>query len=316
MSAPDDRRSVRVVLLLLLLVMVAAWGYMQTLPPMHKSIYRPLAITVEERQIDGQTVRQTSNVPYARIPAVAPERLCLDIYAPTGARGLPVLVYLHGGGWSAGDKTGIGPKAGYFATHGFVVISMNYRFSPPAKISDSAADVASSIDFVRRTVGQYGGDPDKIFLLGHSAGAHLAALAVCDDRYLARYQLTASAVRGMILLDGSAYSVPALMQTLRGATFEYVFGSDEQQWREDSPVYFVNGSKRLPPTLLFHAGDDMLRATVAWELAGAMEKSGADAKVVHIGERDHISIDALLGNDQEPVTREIMDFVQRQTGAK
>ena len=151
----------------------------------------------------------TRDVPYAA-PGGDPKLNSLDIYAPEGKTKCPVVVFIHGGGWQIGDKrSGAQAKGKGFPEQGYVFVSINYRLAPKVKHPVLAQDVAKAIAYVHANIGKYGGDPDRIFVMGHSAGAHLAALVSTDDRYLNAEGLTLKTLRGTILLDGGSYDMSA-----------------------------------------------------------------------------------------------------------
>src|SRR5262249_28651835 len=103
------------------------------------------------------------------------ERQTLDVYAPTEGKDHPVVVWIHGGGWQAGDKKDVQKKPQALVDKGFVLVSINYRLLPEVTIKQMAEDVAKAIRWVHDHAKDYGGDPDTLFVMGHSAGAQLAA---------------------------------------------------------------------------------------------------------------------------------------------
>src|SRR5215471_19179956 len=121
------------------------------------------------------------DIPYAT-PAL--ERQVLDIYAPKDAKNLPVVFWIHGGGWQTGDKSQVQEKPKMFVDRGFVFVSTNYRLLPKVEMETIFRDVAKALGWVHRHIVEHGGDPARIFVMGHSAGAQLAALMCIDDRYL------------------------------------------------------------------------------------------------------------------------------------
>ena len=129
----------------------------------------------------AQAQNLTSNIPYAD---PGHERQVLDIYAPDEAENLPVVFWIHGGGWQTGDKTSVQIKPRVFTERGFVFVSTNYRLLPHVEMGVLIRDVAKSLGWVHKNIAGYGGDPRRIFVMGHSAGAQLAALLCIDDRYL------------------------------------------------------------------------------------------------------------------------------------
>ena len=121
------------------------------------------------------------NIPYAE---PAHERQVLDVYSPPNAKNLPVVFWIHGGGWQTGDKTSVQMKPQFFVDKGFVFVSTNYRLLPSVDMATIVRDIAKSIRWVHDHIAEYGGDPKRLFIMGHSAGAQLAALVCTDDRYL------------------------------------------------------------------------------------------------------------------------------------
>src|SRR5205085_1089386 len=103
------------------------------------------------------------------------ERQILDIYAPKGAKNLPVVFWIHGGGWQAGNKSDVQEKPRVFVERGFVFVSTNYRLLPTFDMETIVRDVAKSLGWVHAHIADYGADQQRIFVMGHSAGAQLAA---------------------------------------------------------------------------------------------------------------------------------------------
>jgi acetyl esterase/lipase len=130
----------------------------------------------------------------------------LDVYNPKAKQGGPVLVFVHGGSWKSGDRSYYPPVGNRYAGEGFVTVVPSYRLAPkyphPAQIEDVAAAFAWT---VAHGV-EYGGDTNRIYVAGHSAGGHLAALLSLDERYLAAHHLSPDWIRGVLALSG-AYDV-------------------------------------------------------------------------------------------------------------
>ena len=158
----------------------------------------------------AQAQNLTSNIPYAD---PAHERQVLDIYAPDRAKNLPVVFWIHGGGWVTGDKTDVQIKPRVFAERGFVFVSTNYRLLPDVEMGELIRDVAKSLGWVHKNIASHGGDPKRIFVMGHSAGAQLAALLCIDDRYLKEEGVPFDVLKGCVPVDGDTYDVPAIIMT-------------------------------------------------------------------------------------------------------
>src|SRR5471030_3331581 len=149
------------------------------------------------------------------IPYAEPtnDRQMLDVYAPTQGKNLPVVVWVHGGGWRRGDKADVHNKPKAFTEKGFVLVSISYRFVPNVTVDQIAGDVAKAIRWTHDHAKDYGGDPDRIIVMGHSAGAQLAALVCTDDRYLKAEKLSLAIIKGCVPVDGDTYDVPAMIET-------------------------------------------------------------------------------------------------------
>lgn len=154
----------------------------------------------------------TSNVPYVEN---GHERQVLDIYTPekSGNVGLPVMFWIHGGGWQVGDKSDVALKPKVLTERGFVFVSTNYRLLPDVTMDDLIRDVAKSLGWVHRNIARYGGDPHRIVVGGHSAGAQLAALICIDDRYLREEGVPFDVLRGSVPVDGDTYDIPKIIMT-------------------------------------------------------------------------------------------------------
>src|SRR5687768_3490546 len=159
-------------------------------------------------------------------------RQSLDVYSPREGKGHPIVFWIHGGGWQAGDKADGQQKPQAFVDAGFVFVSTNYRFVPQVGIREMAGDVAKSIRWVHDHAAEFGGDGKTIFVMGHSAGAQLAALVCTDDRYLKGEGLSLAIVKGCVPVDGDTYDVPLQIATVeerRANSYKMKFGSEASQ---------------------------------------------------------------------------------------
>src|SRR3954462_11457263 len=184
------------------------------------------------------------------------DRTRLDVYAPADGNGHPVVIWIHGGAWQDGDKAHVQAKPGAFNERGYNLVSLNYRFHPAVTFKEQAGDIARAIRWVHDHAGDYGGDPTRVFLMGHSAGAHLAALVGTDGRYLEEAGLKLSDLSGVVLLDGAGYDIPrqvrqAVLPRMK-AMYTGVFTEDEATQRDASPITHVARGKGIPPFLILH----------------------------------------------------------------
>lgn len=249
--------------------------------------------------------------------AVDPELQSLDIYAPLSARAAPVMVMIHGGGWAKGDKgsAAVGAdKAAFFVAEGWVHVSINYRLSPAVVHPAHVEDVAAALAWVHGHIGEHGGDPERIFVMGHSAGAHLAALVATDSSRLAAHGHELSMLSGVILLDGAGYDIAATMTEPSGSMmlermYSRAFGDSEAGWRDASPSEHVAPGKGIPPFLVIHAGQRQLSAERSRELARALVTAGSEAVVFHAVDDNHGSVNREIGEAGDDVTGQIREWL-------
>jgi acetyl esterase/lipase len=262
------------------------------------------------------------DIPYAE---PAQPRQVLDVYAPAGAKKLPVVFWIHGGGWQTGDKSNVAAKPRAFADRGFVFVSTNYRLLPHADMGTLVRDVAKAVGWVHDHIAGYGGDPKRLFIMGHSAGAQLAALLCTDDRYLKAEGVSLASVRGCVPVDGDTYDLPLIIET--GAArrkslgqpepkFGHYqkFGSDPVKHRDFSAVNHVAKGKRIPPFLLLHVDNHVDVTAQAVRLREALRSAGIPAETFAAPDTDHVKLDANLGLPDDPATRAVFAFVDRALG--
>src|SRR6266436_5333884 len=233
----------------------------------------------------AQDVKQ--NIPYADPPD---KRQVLDVYSPHNAKNLPVVFWIHGGGWQAGDKESVQIKPQVFVDKGFVFVSTNYRLLPSVDMATIFRDIAKSVRWVHDHIAEYGGDPKRLFVMGHSAGAQLAALICTDDRYLKAEGLSLPLVKGCVPVDGDTYDVPAIIETaetrlrvhgLPRAKFGHreKFGNDPAKHRDFSAVTHVASNKGIPPFFILHVADHPDTSAQAQRLNNVLKEAGVRVTV-------------------------------------
>lgn len=240
----------------------------------------------------------------------------LDVHAPAQGEKHPVIVWIHGGGWKAGDKGSLQKKPKALVEMGFVLVSLNYRFMPAVTVKDMMGDLAKGMRWVREHVAEHRGDPERIVVMGHSAGAHLAALLCTDDRYLKAASVPMNCLKGCVPLDVSAYDIPKRIQDVGdgiSSTFKTVFGKDEASQRELSPVFHIAKDKHIPPFLILHvASREDTKAQAHW-LAGKLAEASIAARVVAAEGKTHGTISTDLGGTDDPPTLELWKFLNEVT---
>jgi len=242
-------------------------------------------------------------------------RQALDVYAPSEGKRHPVVVWIHGGGWQAGDKGEVDAKPRAFVAKGHVFVSVNYRLLPDATIAQMAGDVARAIRWVHDHAGDYGGDPETFFVAGHSAGAQLAALVCTDVRYLKNEGLAPSILKGCVPVDGDTYDVPMQVATVedrRAKSYRQKFG-DEASQKELSPVSHAAKGKEIPPFLILHVAGHPETRGQSQRLAQALREAGISAKAYPAEGKDHGTINADLGKPGDEPTRAVFEFLEAAT---
>jgi arylformamidase len=259
------------------------------------------------------------NIPYAN---PGHERQVLDVYSPPNAKNLPVVFWIHGGGWQTGDKSSVQIKPQAFMDKGFVFVSTNYRLLPSVDMATIVRDIAKSIRWVHEYIAEYGGDPKRLFIMGHSAGAQLAALICTDDRYLTAEGLSLAIIKGCVPVDGDTYDVPAIIETAETRRRAHglpqgkyghreKFGNDPAKHRDFSAVTHVAKDKGIPPFLILHVAEHPDTTAQAQRLANVLKDAGVSTAVFGANETNHNKINADLGLPADPATKALFDFFDK-----
>jgi acetyl esterase/lipase len=236
----------------------------------------------------------------------------LDLVKPAGSANAPSLLFVHGGGWSIGDKGHAAPdKAKWANSKGWAFASANYRLVPQATVEQQAADVASAVAWLRANAAREGLDPDRIVLMGHSAGAHLVALVGTDPRFLLAAGVPMSAVKGVVLLDGAGYDVPAQSSAEMNIVkpmYEAAFSTDPKRQAELSPTRHA-GAPSVARWLILPIERRADSQAQSKGLADALSHAGASATVVVVPGESHGSLNKGLGEAGDFATDQIGRFL-------
>lgn len=182
----------------------------------------------------------------------------LDMYTPNVQNGksMPVIIYVHGGGWTGGSKGNVGDKPAFFVNKGYVFVSVQHRFSPQVKYEQMAGDLSLAIKWIYNHSAQYHIDPTRINLMGHSSGGHLLMLIGTNPKYLNEVGLSPSSIKSIVSLEGPLNLTDFIQ---RMGTYKKVFGSDKKVWEDASPETYA-GNKGLPPMFLVARGKSSITA--------------------------------------------------------
>ncbi len=250
------------------------------------------------------------------VPAWDQRLTSLDLYLPTtilekGER-RPIIVYVHGGGWRAGDKSRVDNKPGHYCRAGYIFASVNYRLSPDVKHPTHAEDVAAAVDWIMDNAERLGGDPDRVVLMGHSAGAHLVALVATDPRYLGEHDRSPADLAGVVALDSASYDLVERADDLgMRKMIGEAFGDDAEALRSASPVHHVAPGGEYPAFLVVYAPRRLRAKRESERFAEAIEKVGGDAEVLRAEGKDHAAVNADATAAGDAMGKQIDEFLRR-----
>jgi acetyl esterase/lipase len=280
---------------------------------------RPLAclVLVAASAAGAEAQQTTRNIPYV---AAGHERQVLDVHAPAGAKHLPVVLWIHGGGWMTGDKTNVADKPRAFTTAGFVFVSINHRLLPNVEMGDIIRDVAKAMRWTHDNIATYGGDPARVLVMGHSSGGQLAAITCVDDRYLGDEGMSLSMIKGCVPVDADTFDVPAIIEMaetrarvhgLPMPTYGHrqKFGNDPAKHVDFSTVTHVARGKGIPPFLILHIGGNPDTTAQARRLANVLKAADIPVRVVSAPEATHTTLNDDLGTAGDPITKAVFEFV-------
>jgi len=265
----------------------------------------------------AQTV--TRDLPYAR---PVNERHLLDVHAPDKAKGLPVVFWIHGGGWQTGHKGLVALKPKAFNDAGLVFVSINHRFVSDTPMGDIIGDVAKGLRWVHDHVAEYGGDPSRVLVMGHSSGGQLAAIVCTDDRYLKAEGLSLAMIKGCVPVDADTFDVPAIIEVAEVRARAHgvappthghrqKFGNDPVKHRDFSAITHVDPGKGIPPFLILHVAEHPDTGAQARRFGAALTAAGVPAEVVAVRETWHAAINDNIGKPGDPGSDAVFGFVKR-----
>jgi len=259
------------------------------------------------------------SIPYAN---PGHERQVLDVYWPKEAKNLPVVFWIHGGGWQTGDKSDVQIKPKVFTEKGYLFVSTNYRLLPSVDMTTLVQDIAKSMHWVHDHIAEFGGDPKRILVMGHSAGAQLAALICTDERYLKAEGLSLAITKACVPVDGDTFDIPAIIETaetrwrvhgLPKAKFGHreKFGNDPAKHRDFSAVTHVAKDKGIPPFFILHVAGHPDTTAQAVRLGNTLKEAGLPATVFAARESTHSKVNADIGLPEDPASKALFEFLAK-----
>ena len=246
----------------------------------------------------------------AGIPYATGVRSKLDVYVPKLAQRRPVVVFWYGGSWQKGGRGSYRFVGAALAEAGYVTVLPDYRLYKQVRFPDFNDDAAHAVVWAHQHAAQLGGDPGKLFVMGHSAGAHIAASIALDDRYLRRAGGDPAWIRGLVGLSGPYVlkpNTPAL-----NAIFSAPFSPTDWQLQN-----FVSAAS--PPALLVHGADDTLVLPANSEELGRRLRAvgvAADVRIVPgIGHADTLAALSVPARRRAPTLAYVRAFIDARSAA-
>ena len=226
----------------------------------------------------------------------------LDLYLPEGKTKVPVLVFFHGGSWTTGDRSQYIALGNRLARAGIAMAIPSYRLMPLNRHPSEMEDAAAAFDWVYRHIEEYGGDPKRVYVSGHSSGGHMASPLALDNEYLEKYGLNPGEIRGVVTMSGvyDVRYVPA---------FKQADDKPESEKKDASPLFRVHrGAPRFLVT--YCQWDYLTLPRQARDFAAALKKAFVDTKLLYIPNEGHITEIISAASEQSPLLNAILSFVE------
>jgi acetyl esterase/lipase len=249
------------------------------------------------------------NLAYNTSKDADPVRHKLDLYVPKGAKDFPVMMFVHGGAWTSGNKDLYAALGNTFAQQGIGTAIINYRLSnrngTGVKHPEHVKDVAKAFAWVKANAAKYGGSKDKLFVSGHSAGGHLVSLLATDEQYLKAEGCSVADIKGVMTVSG-VYTISTLLNK-----FQSIFGEDEAACKAASPITHVK--EKEPPFLIAYGTKDFpFLDQMAEQFGKKLKDCKCDTKVLKL-DRDHYTIIIrLAASADDELTKAMVEFMTKK----
>lgn len=262
-------------------------------------------------QLGAANLIETANVPRTEVVYGSAARQRYDVYPALDSLGqplttpAPLVIFVHGGSWESGDKRHYAWVGEALAQMGCVAVLVNYGLMPDTRFPDFVDDAARAVAQVQRSAAAYGADTTRIVLMGHSAGAHIAALVAYDARYLARHGTTPAFLHGFVGLSGPYDFV------LDTKLLQRTFAGSPQREHDAQPVHFVSAAS--PRTLLVMGEDDRtVNPRNTRSLAAALRGVGAPVEELWVPGTHGVSVGAFarINRGDSEIVRRIRAFIE------
>lgn len=263
-----------------------------------------------QRKEDFNSYYRIANIPYTDRKADKFNQL--DVYMPKKGSKSAVIVWIRGGNWIGGDKSEVDKKPEFFTRNGYIFISINHRLSPQASYTGQADDLANAIVWIYNNIIHYSGDKNKIILMGHETGAHLAATIVVNDTYMKRAEGSITMIKGVVSVDGLGFYIPPLLPE-QGNKFregcQKAIGNSKEQWVKASPSVHITPEEKLPHFLMMVSGTNPSYAADAKTMAEKLSATATKNQVTQYPHKSNASLNRDLGKDGDKATEDLLKFL-------
>lgn len=259
-----------------------------------------------------QRVQKAKNISYREANAASGTGVQhLNVYSPRNiAEPAPVLLFIHGGSWKSGSKELYYYLGKRLARKGVVAVIIDYPLSPAAQYNEMAQSAAHAVQWAQQNIADYGGDPNRIFVSGHSAGGHLAALITVRDGYFDTLGMT-NPIRGVVLIDAAGLDMYGYLaeRSPEERKYQTTFSKDPATWKAASPLYHLHPN--LPPFLIYRGGKtypSIIKSNDKFAEALQAYESSLDYRIQP--KKKHIPMIVQFIYSWNPRYREIVRFLQ------
>lgn len=242
----------------------------------------------------------------------------LDVFVPKKIKkgeDLPVLVFVHGGNWNSGGRGLYRWLGGRLARKGMLAVVIDYPLSPAARYDDMAQSTAAALAWTARHAADYGANPARIFVSGHSAGGHLAALVALDEQYLKKAGADTGILKGVILIDAAGLDMYTYLKDEAGLadnpSYGQTFTTNPAEWKKASPIFYTSVTQL--PMLLFQGGKtypSIARSTARF--LNTLQKKGSRVDFHLLPGKKHVPMITQFLNTFNPQYDRITEFMERK----
>lgn len=245
---------------------------------------------------------------YKKAENVDSNLLSLDIYYKEDLKDKPVVFFVHGGSLLIGDKGNDNVwknKSEYFISEDYIFISVNYRLSPKVMYPTHIIDIADAFMYVYNSIDKYGGDKNSIFVMGHSAGAHMVSLLSTNEKYITKAGGSLSLIKGCVSLDTEQYNTATADEN-----YVKTIGTSQEMLDDASPLKHVESNKGIPPFLTFYGQGREKRMELQQPFIDRLKACSIPAACVLATGDTHEDVNAEIGTLGDKKTQIIMEFLK------